>query len=181
LEGKNNNMKKLAIIFVILILTTSPLVGCIKKGSGVLIILIKDKPPDLKISKALVTISSVGVHRTGLGNDKNNDSSAGWIVIINESQTFDLILLQNLSDVLANVDLSVGIYSQIRLYVEKALLTIDGVEYDLKIPSKKIKINTNFVIFEDESTTLLLDFDVHESVIKTGNDKYILKPVIKLI
>ena len=64
-----------------------------------------------------------------------------------------MILLQNLSDVLANVDLSVGIYSQIRLYVDKALLTIDGVEYDLKIPSKNIKINPLWIKYLLGSST----------------------------
>lgn len=174
-------MNKVIILFIILILGTSPFSGCIKKGTGMLLIMITDKPPELNISKALVTISSVGVHRTGLGNNKDNDSSAGWIVIANESQTFDLILLQNLTDVLGEVNLSVGIYTQIRLYVEKALITIDGVEYDLKIPSKKIKIVSNFLIFEEETTVILLDFDVHKSVHRAGKDKYILKPNIKLI
>ena len=174
-------MKKIIILLVILILGTSPLTGCIKKGTGILLIMITDKPPELNISKALVTISSVGVHRTDFGNNKDNDSSAGWIVLVNDSQTFDLILLQNLTDILAKVNLSVGIYSQIRLIVEKALITIDGVEYDLKIPSKKVKIVSNFIIFEDETNTLLLDFDVHKSVHRAGKDKYILKPTIKLI
>jgi len=174
-------MKKLVILFIILILGTSPFCGCIKKGTGILLIMITDKPPELNISKALVSISSVWVHRTDFGNNKDNDSSAGWIVLVNDSQTFDLILLQNLTDILAKVNLSVGIYSQIRLYVEKALITIDGVEYDLKIPSKKVKIVSNFIIFEDETNTLLLDFDVHKSVHKAGKDKYILKPTIKLI
>ncbi len=174
-------MKKIIILLVILILGTSPLTGCIKKGTGILLIMITDKPPQLNISKALVTISSIGVHRTSLGNNKDNDSSAGWITLVNDSQTFDLILLQNLTDILAKVNLSVGIYSQIRLYVEKALITIDGVEYDLKIPSEKVKIVSNFIILENETNTLLLDFDVHKSVHRAGKDKYILKPTIKLI
>lgn len=174
-------MKKLVILFITLILGTSPFCGCINKGTGILLIMITDKPPELNITKALVSISSVDVHRTGFGNNKDNDSSAGWINLVNDTQTFDLILLQNLSDVLAKVNLSVGIYSQIRLYVEKALITIDGVEYDLKIPSKKVKIVSDFIIFEDGTNTLLLDFDLYKSVHKAGKDKYILKPTIKLI
>ena len=176
-------MKKIIILLVILILGTSPLTGCIKKGTGILLIMITDKPPELNISKALVTISSVGVHRTGFGNNENedNDSIAGWYNIVNESQTIDLIKLKNLTEILGEVNLSVGIYTQIRLYVEKALITIDGIEYDLKIPSKKVKIVSNFLIFEDETTVLLLDFDVHKSVHRAGKDKYILKPTIKLI
>ena len=171
-------MKKIIILLVILILGTSSLSGCIKKGNGILLIMITDKPPELNISKALVTISSVGVHRASFGD---TDSNAGWDTILNESQTFDLIKLKNLTEVLGEVNLSVGIYTQIRLYVEKALITIDGVEYDLKIPSKKVKIVSNFLIFEDETTVLLLDFDVHKSVYIAGKDRYSLKPTIKLI
>ncbi len=174
-------MKKIIILSIILILGTTPFQGCIEKGTGILLIKITDKPPQLNISKALVTISSVAVHRTGLGNNKDNDSSPGWIMIVNESKTYDLILLQNLTDILSEVNLTVGIYSQIRLYVEKALITIDGVEYDLKIPSKKVKIIANFMIFEETTTTLLLDFDVHKSVHQTGNNKYIMNPTIKII
>ena len=103
------------------------------------------------------------------------------IILGNKSRTFDLVLLQNLADVLVETKISVGIYSQIRLYIEKALITIDGVEYDLKIPSKKVKINANFLIFEGEITTLLLDFDIQKSVIRSNKDKYILKPNIRLV
>lgn len=174
-------MKKLVILLIILILGTSPLHGCIKKGAGTLLIMIKDGPPKLNISKALVSISSVSVHRTNLENNKDNESSSGWIIIVNESQTYDLISLQNLTDILGEKKISVGIYSQIRLYVDKALVTIDDIEYDLKIPSNKVKINANFMIFEEETTTLLLDFDVQKSIIRSNEDKYILKPHIKLI
>ena len=174
-------MKKFIIIIIIIILGTSPFCGCIKKGNGILMIMIKDKPPELNISKALVTITSVSVHRTGLGNNEEDDLSKGWIIIQNESQTFDLIKLQHITDVLTEVNLDVGIYSKIRLYVDKAIITIDGVDYDLNIPSKKVKINSNFLIFEEEKTTVLLDFDIQQSVHKTGNDKFILQPHIKLI
>ena len=65
--------------------------------------------------------------------------------------------------------------------LEKALVTIDGVQYDLEIPSKNVKIIKPWQINDGETLTLTLDFDVHESIHKTGNDKYIMKPVIKLI
>ena len=174
-------MKKLIILLIILILGTSPFYGCIKKGTGTLLIMIKDKPPELNITKALVSISSVCVHRTNLEDSKDNESSPGWIILVNESQTYDLILLQSLSDVLAEKKISVGIYSYIRLYVDRALITIDGIEYDLKIPSNMVKINANFFIFEEEITTLLLDFDIQNSIIRSNKDKYILKPNIKLV
>jgi len=174
------SMKKIIILFIILFLGISPFSGCIEKGDGTLLLMITDKPPEINISKALVTISSVSVHRVNIRND-NKENNTGWYTINNKSQTFDLIKLRNISDILGEIVINVGVYNQIRLHLEKSIVTIDGIEYDLKIPSKIIKINTNFLIFEDMTTTLILDFDIQKSVHRADNDEYILKPVIKLI
>jgi hypothetical protein len=117
--------------------------------------------------------------------EEDNDSEAGWYTIVEESQTFDLIALQDVKEELGLKNLSVGKYTQIRLTVEKAEITIDndGVTevHDLKIPSNKVKLIKPFWIYEDNTTVLTLDFDVHKSVHKTGNDKYIMKPTINVI
>jgi hypothetical protein len=116
---------------------------------------------------------------------EDDDSEAGWYTIVEESQTFDLIALQDVTDVLGEEELTAGKYTQIRLTVEKANITInnDGeIEvHDLKIPSNKVKLIKPFWIYEDETTVLTLDFDVYESVHKTGNNKYMMKPTIKVI
>jgi hypothetical protein len=179
-------MKK-AIILLIIILTgiSSIFSGCIQSGSGVLVLQITDVPSDLNITKALVNISTVQVHRADFGSDDNdsedNESDAGWFTIVNESQTFDLIQLIDVKEVFDEEELSVGWYTQIRLVVERALVTIDGIEYDLHIPSKKVKLISPFEIIENETTTLTLDFDVYESIHETGNNKYIMNPTIKVI
>ena len=67
------------------------------------------------------------------------------------------------------------------MIVESALVTIDGIEYDLDIPSKKVKLISPFEIVANETTTLTLDFDVYESIHQTVSDKYIMNPVIKVI
>ena len=117
--------------------------------------------------------------------DDDDGSEAGWLTIIEESQTFDLIALQDVKEELGLNDLIIGKYTQIRLTVEKANITInnDGeIEvHDLKIPSKKVKLIKPFWIYEDDTTVLTLDFDVYESVHKTGKDNYIMKPTIKVI
>lgn len=116
---------------------------------------------------------------------EDDDSEVGWYTIVEESQTFDLIALQDVTDVLGEEELTTGKYTQIRLTVEKANITInnDGeIEvHDLKIPSNKVKLIKPFWIYEDETTVLTLDFDVYESVHKTGNNKYMMKPTIKVI
>jgi hypothetical protein len=102
-------------------------------------------------------------------------------MVVNESQTFDLITLQNVTDLLGSVNLSVGWYTQIRLYIESVVLTIDGVEYDCKIPSNTIKLIKPFSISANATTILTLDFDVNQSVHETGNGKYTFNPTIKII
>jgi len=116
---------------------------------------------------------------------EEDDSDAGWKTVVEESQTFDLIALQDVKEDLGLQELPVGKYTQIRLTIEKANITIDNngeIEvHDLKIPSNKVKLIKPFYIYEEETTLLTLDFDVNESVHKTGNDKYIMKPTIKVI
>lgn len=118
-------------------------------------------------------------------DDDDDDSDAGWYTIVEDPQTFDLIALQNVTDLLGEENLTAGKYTQIRLTVESALITINNSgeleEHTLKIPSNKVKLIKPFYIYENETTTLTLDFDVYESVHETGNNKYIMRPTIKII
>lgn len=118
-------------------------------------------------------------------DDDDDSSTAGWYTIVEESQTFDLIALQDVTDVLGEEELTAGKYTQIRLTVEKAEITINNsgeIEvHNLTIPSNKVKLVKSFWIYEDEATVLTLDFDVYESVHKAGKDKYIMRPTIKVI
>ena len=119
-------------------------------------------------------------------DDDDDNSTAGWYTIVNESRTFDLIALQNVTDLLGEENLSAGKYTQIRLIVESAEITINNSTgkkeaHSLKIPSNKVKLNKPFWIYENETTVLTLDFDVYKSVHKSGKDKYIMKPTIKVI
>ncbi len=148
-----------------------------EEGTGKLIMQLTDAP-SLNITEALVNISQIRVHYAGTNQNETNGT---WIVVTNESQTFDLVQLQNATDVLGEVNLSAGWYTQIRLSVDKALVTIDGTQYDLKISSKNVKLIAPFLVEDNETLTLTLDFDVQKSIHETGNGKYIMKPTIKVI
>mgnify|MGYP006282656397 CR=1 FL=1 len=170
-------MKKFGIILAcILLMSLTFITGCIGTEKGTLTLKITDAPSDLNISKAIVTLSYVDVHIAAGGNN----STAEWVTVVNESQQFDLIKLENVTDILGNTSLDIGIYNQIRLYVAEALVTIDEIEYDLEIPSKSIKLVHQFIIEAQKTTTLILDFDIKESVHKTGSDRYILQPTIRV-
>ena len=159
-------------IIVIVTLFIVALSGCINTvGTGILLLQITDAPSNLNITKALVNISNIEVHLIG----------KGWCTIIEESQLLDLIELKNVKKVLGNVTISTGRYTQIRLHVDDALITIDGIEHNLKISSNTIQLISPFSINENETTTLTIDFDVQSSVFSTGSNKYTMKPTIKVI
>ena len=171
-------MRKALLLLVVVSIVSITLSGCIQEGTGTLVLQITDAPGDLNITKALVTISLVEVHFAGV-NDTN--ISGEWLTVVEDSQTFDLIAIQDVKEFFGSVELDAGWYTQIRLHVDKAAVTIDGIEYNLTIPSKKVKIIKPFSIEDSQTTTLTLDFDVQKSVHRTGSDKYIFNPTIKVI
>ncbi|NIO20918.1 MAG: DUF4382 domain-containing protein [Candidatus Aenigmarchaeota archaeon] len=162
-----------ALMLVFGILVTS---GCVQQptGTGTLVLQITDKPA-LNIEKAEVTISKIQVHVAEAGNE------SGWTTVVEEGQTFDLVAIKDVKEFLGSKELSAGIYTQIRLDVDSAKVTIDGEENDLTIPSKTVKLVKSFEIKEGETTTLTLDFDAEQSVHETGSGKYMMKPTIKVL
>ena len=70
---------------------------------------------------------------------KEDDSSdAGWHIIEEDSQIFDLIALENIEEDLGLQVLPIGKYTQIRLTIEDANITIDD-DGDIKVYDLKIK------------------------------------------
>jgi len=120
-----------------------------------------------------------------IGEEQEEESDAGWYTIVDEPVSFDLILLRNVSEVLGESSLSAGRYTQIRLVVQSAEITINQSGnisvHELTIPSGTVKLVKSFWILENETTVLTLDFDVEKSVHQTGNEKFMLKPTIKIL
>lgn len=175
-------MKKILFILALLsIISTGVVSGSepvIKKGNGTLILQIAAKPSsELNITHVWVNILSVEVHSAVISG---NNTFGKWYTIVNTSQTFDLINLKDGKDPLGSKNLIAGWYTQIRLNIANASAVINGTEYVLKVPSKKIKIIRPFRVVTNQTLKLTLDFDVEESIHAQGN-KYILKPTIKII
>ena len=148
-------------------------------GQGVLVLRITDAPKDLEgVMGVFVTLSDVEVHNSAY----DKVSEAGWSTIVDQPQTFDLLLIKDVKELLGSASLEVGKYTQLRLNVEKAWLIFDDESsYDLKIPPEKIMLVHPFDIEEGQQTELLLDFDAEKSIHKTGKETYTMNPVIKII
>jgi hypothetical protein len=121
--------------------------------------------------------------------DVNNTSGdQGWQTISEPNESYNLLELTNgVFEVIADTELEVGTYPQIRLVVsrDQNTVVVDGETHGLFVPSGAetgVKLNVNAEIREGIVYTLLLDFDALRSVVKTGQAPtpgYILQPVIR--
>ena len=158
-------------------------------GSGTLRMTLKDSP--FSDAKALlVTFTDVSVHQS--------DTADGtWTKITTGPRTCDLKRLQNAQDVLGTTTLPAGHYTQVRLLVATAALYFteattgdtcaapDAFKLSdpkvVTIPSGEVKLNREFDISPNSTTSILLDFDGDKSVREMGNGAYSMSPVISIV
>jgi hypothetical protein len=114
---------------------------------------------------------------------KENQTQDGWITIpITGNQTFDLIKLKGIEELLGTQKLDAGKYTQVRLTVDSAQVTIgNGTPEPATVPSGELKFVHPFDIVANKTTVIVMDFDAEKSVNIAGNGKVMIKPVVKLI
>jgi hypothetical protein len=122
--------------------------------------------------------------RSDNDTDKNDNQSVNkWEVLnIGGTQTVDLVQLAKTKAFasLGLTKLANGFYTEVRLYIKNATATLaNGTKVDLTIPGKAniVRVVGPFTIDSSKTTTLSMDFDAQNSVIKAGS-KYLLKPVV---
>ncbi len=87
---------------------------------------------------------------------------------------------------LAAKDIPAGTIQQIRLVLNSTgnQVIVGGTTFDLTTPSGQtsgVKLNVHDNLTAGIDYTLTLDFDAAQSIVLTGNGKYILKPVIRAV
>lgn len=187
---------------------TTPGEDSIAPGKGRLEIYLTDLSEKYKSNDSenylavYITISKIEAHIAGddEGTEGYWDVLMEWM--IGEEPTFDLIELKDKSILLSENELGLGKYTQIRLFVTQASILVEIEEtgedsklmeivneenfetFNVEIPSGDqtgLKLIRPFEIIEGGTTELTIDFDAEESIVKTGNGSYKLKPVIKII
>ncbi len=115
-----------------------------------------------------------------------HSETEGWISIPLENPgVYNLLEFSNGIDVfLGEAHFSSGVISQVRLVLgDQNSVIVDSVEHPLTVPSGStsgIKLNVHENIEAGYAYTFWLDFDAAQSIHKTGNGKYMLKPVIRM-
>lgn len=188
------------LIWVLGLLVTVFVAGCGSDGGG------STQPGTLGVSmtdapacgfdEVNVTVSKVRVHQSGTADDK----ASGWTdITINPARKINLLNLNDPTqpnfalESLGETSLEAGHYTQLRLVLDRntgqslansVVLENTTAEIALNTPSavqSGIKLIHQFDVGSGQRVDLLLDFDACKSIVKTGDGKYILKPVIKVI
>ncbi|MBI3945680.1 MAG: DUF4382 domain-containing protein [Armatimonadetes bacterium] len=106
-----------------------------------------------------------------------------WMSIMPEPRDLNLLALATAEASLGSITLPPGSYTQVRLFLgESPTITDADGTHLLRVPSGDqtgLKVNVDHEVRPGVTTTLLLDFNVEQSVVLTGNGEYLLKPVIR--
>ena len=155
---------------------------------GTLVVRLTDAPfPIDLVDEANVTINKIELRESADGDDP-------FLTLIEDVELpFNLLDLQNdVTGDLVQIEIPVGSYNLIRLYVSEANVILkDGTNFDLTIPSGaqtgiKIFIQPTIEVAGGLTSELLLDFDVSKSFVVQGDPNtpagingFIFKPVIR--
>jgi len=159
-------------------------------STGILSLSMTDAPPQLGEDVTEVNIAVIGIEYNHDGNWTKADDF--------EPQTFNLLDLQNGKSIhLGDMILPAGHYTEIRFKLAAPtkesevksnpdcnITFADGTSEPLFVPSggqSGYKGKGAFDITANAKIEVMADFDVHKSVVVTGNRKYLLKPVIRLV
>ena len=112
-----------------------------------------------------------------------------WVTIKGDTTSIDLLQWTNGKYmVLAEDDIPVGKYTQIRIKIIEAHISVDGQVYELGVPSAAktgLKLVHQFTISSGSGYELAVDFDANRSVVRMGSSKnpkgYKLKPTLRII
>jgi len=173
-------MKKFTVLALGLVLIAAAFVGCEMATdqeddsgtTGTLSVKLTDDPfPIDLVSEATVKIDSLVV-REKVEQQEGNP----FTTLSTEPATFNLLELQNgVTASLAELEIPVGEYDLLRLYVDSASVTLNnGDFYEVFVPSGaetgiKVFIDPAIPVEGDLTSELLLDLDVSKSFILRDN------------
>ena len=192
-----------SLIWLMGFLLTGFIAGCGSGGdggsgtqAGMVSVSLTDAPA-CGYDEVNVTVSKVRVHQSGSADDK----AAGWTdITLNPARKINLLNLNDPTkpnfalENLGETPLAAGHYTQLRLVLvdnngssppdNYVILSDTKAVEPLETPSairSGVKLIHQFTVNSGQRVDLLLDFDACKSIVRTGNGKYILKPVIKVI
>jgi hypothetical protein len=177
-------MRSLHLLLLATALAVAVLAGCgsdhgTNPGFGTVRISMTDAPGDYDAVN--VVVREVHIHPAGDGED------AGWLTVRPPADTtIDLLSLTNGGFVTLGSDqVPAGTYDQVRLVLGNgSTIVVGGTESPLTVPSgmqSGIKVKGTFTVPAGGSVDVGLDFDAAHSIHRTGNGRWMMNPVIRLV
>lgn len=121
---------------------------------------------------------------TSQADTTDGDSEGEWIDIPMAPAKINLMDLSDTDSLLAEAELNEGFYSQIRLILgSENEIVVDGETHPLTVPSGQqsgYKIKLGKILHSGQDMDLTIEFDSDKSVHVTGNNTYMLKPVLQV-
>jgi len=151
------------------------------EGYGQVSVQLTDGPIDLsEINNLYVTFERLFVFPA---RDTVADTTAAPIEILTAPVTLDLLSLTNgLTTDLGLANLPTGSYRGMWLDLDPDgawLIEADGDTQDVKVPSNRVKIFTDFTVDEGVVSEIVIDMDAAASLIWNPGQGYILRPVVR--
>lgn len=145
------------------------------QGTGTLQLSLADGP--IAFEDVVLVLRGISARRA------SDDALDGWYGIDFDPVEYHLQDLgAGVGALLSQVELPAGHYEEIRLLLaDGSRIVIGGEEFDLFVPSGQtsgIKLEHEFDIVEGGTYSATLEFDVENSIRRTGRDRYMLQPVI---
>lgn len=176
------NFKKLTSLFLAVVAVTT-FSSCSEDddqngNSAQLAIYMTDAPGDY--DEVWVNVTDVQIKADA------STTEEGWTSVGNvKTGRYDLLSLTGgVTQLLADVNVPAGPLGQIRLVLgNDNTVVMNGETINLSTPSAQqsgLKLQVNQNLEAGKQYEFLLDFNVDESIVNTGNGGYILKPVIRL-
>jgi len=126
----------------------------------------------------------IDIQKVSIHTSTDSTAASGWFDLEANAGIYDLIDYENGNDTIIALDASLQVQtvSQIRLILGNNNTIVEsGETYNLETPSAQtsgIKIQIHALLQPNKAYKVVLNFDADNSIVKTGNDKYKLKPVI---
>ncbi len=150
-------------------------------GTGTMKVSLTDAP--VNFDQVNIEILQVLVNQDESAEDTTD---SGWYSVMDDSLIVNLLDYQNGAVLeLGEVELEAGQYNQVRLLLgENNNVVIDGETHILTTPSARqsgYKLNVDADVQEGQVYELVIDFDASQSIVVSGNNRYILKPVLRTV
>lgn len=142
--------------------------------AGRVVFTVRDAPVRMTdINELWITVDKVEIQTT----------QGNWVTVSSQENRYDMLQLreEGIQAIIADVELSPGTYSQVRLTISDVEVIDATGSHDAVLPSGVLRFNAPFSVSSDALTVVQFDFDLAVSLHLTGNGRYVLAPVIRVM